>query len=356
MVEQFKKNGISFLEQLNEEQLSSIICESTKAYFNEQPIMTDNQYDIVKEYIENKYPTNQIICQVGAPIEKNKVQLPYLMASMDKIKPDTNALTIWISKYKGPYVLSCKLDGVSGLYTTEGAVPKLYTRGDGKIGQDISHLIPYLRLPKKKDLVIRGEFIIPKAVFDAKYKGKFANGRNMVAGIINHKSINTDVVKDLHFVAYEIIKPVKTPSSQFSLLSKLDIEVVLWKSETVLSNELLSQTLIEWRANYAYEIDGVIVTNDAIYERKTGNPDHSFAFKMVLSDQIAEAKVVDVIWTPSKDGYLKPRVRIEPINLGGFVLNMQPDLMEHLLMIIKWVLVLQLSLYVAEMLFLIFAM
>jgi NAD-dependent DNA ligase len=38
---------------------------------------------------------------------------------------------------------------------------------------------------------------------------------------------------------------------------------------------------------------------------------------MVLSDQVAEAKVVDVIWTPSKDGYLKPRVRIEPIQLGG---------------------------------------
>ena len=38
---------------------------------------------------------------------------------------------------------------------------------------------------------------------------------------------------------------------------------------------------------------------------------------MVFTDQIAEAKVVDVIWTPSKDGYLKPRVQIEPIYLGG---------------------------------------
>ena len=38
---------------------------------------------------------------------------------------------------------------------------------------------------------------------------------------------------------------------------------------------------------------------------------------MVLSDKIAEAKVIDVIWTPSKDGYLKPRVQIEPIHLGG---------------------------------------
>ena len=37
---------------------------------------------------------------------------------------------------------------------------------------------------------------------------------------------------------------------------------------------------------------------------------------MVLSDQVIEAKVVDVIWSASKDGYLKPRVRIEPVKLG----------------------------------------
>ena len=46
-----------------------------------------------------------------------------------------------------------------------------------------------------------------------------------------------------------------------------------------------------------YEIDGVIVTDDKTYPRKSGNPEHAFAFKMVLSDQIAEAKVVDVLWT-----------------------------------------------------------
>ena len=38
---------------------------------------------------------------------------------------------------------------------------------------------------------------------------------------------------------------------------------------------------------------------------------------MVLSDQVVEAKVVDVLWAPSKDGYLKPRVRIEPVVIGG---------------------------------------
>ena len=38
---------------------------------------------------------------------------------------------------------------------------------------------------------------------------------------------------------------------------------------------------------------------------------------MVLSEQIAEAKVIDIIWNVSKDGLLKPKVQIEPIILGG---------------------------------------
>jgi len=84
-----------------------------------------------------------------------------------------------------------------------------------------------------------------------------------------------------------------------------------------ITNEGLSDILVDWRKNYAYEIDGVIVANDDIYSRESGNPDHSFAFKMVLSDQMAEVKVLDVLWSPSKDGYLKPRVQFEPVNLSG---------------------------------------
>jgi hypothetical protein len=79
-----------------------------------------------------------------------------------------------MKKYKGPYVLSCKLDGESGLYSTEGNEPRLYTRGDGKVGQDISFLLPYLKLPTKKGIVVRGEFIIPKKVFQEKYAEQFA--------------------------------------------------------------------------------------------------------------------------------------------------------------------------------------
>ena len=124
-------------------------------------------------------------------------------------------------------------------------------------------------------------------------------------------------IKDLHFISYEVIKPILKPSEQMEFLKNINVDMVLNKRETALTNILLSKHLIELRNNHTYEIDGIIVTDDKIYSHKVGNPEHSFAFKMVLSDQIAEAKVLNVIWTPSKDGYLKPRVQIEPIQLGG---------------------------------------
>ena len=324
VVEKFKNNGISVVESLSEKELQDVLDYTNNAYRNMEPIMTDSEYDIIHDYMETKYPNNPILNDIGAPIavevEKNKAVLPYAMGSMDKRKPDTNELEKWKQIYKGPYILSCKLDGVSGLYVTEGDKPKLYTRGDGKIGQDVSHFIPYLRLPKEKGLAIRGEFIIPKNIFDLKYKGKFANARNLVSGIINRISVD-DKIKDVHFVAYEFIKPEYKPFEQLERLKKMDIDVVLFTREKDVTNEMLSNYLIEWRNTYDYEIDGVIVTDDKIYTRKSGNPEHSFAFKMVLSDQIAESRVIDVIWTPSKDGYLKPRVRIEPIKLGGVEIN-----------------------------------
>ena len=325
-----KNKGITVLENLNEKQLSDMIILANDTYYNTKTaLMTDNEFDIIKEFIEKKYPKNEAITHIGAPVGKNKVKLPYHMPSMDKIKPDTNALSSWMKTYKGPYVLSCKLDGVSGMYSTEGDTPKLYTRGDGIIGQDISHLLPILyetiKLPKEKGYVVRGEFILPKTLFNNKYKTLFANPRNLVSGIINSKSTD-DKTRDLHFVVYEVIQPQMKPSNQFSKLKDLGFEVVRNRIEPILSNELLSETLVDWRTNYDYEIDGVIVSDDNIHERADinkpiDNPEYAFAFKMVMSDQLAEAKVVDVIWNPSKNGYLKPRVRIEPIKLGGVTIE-----------------------------------
>ena len=319
--EEFKTKGFAYLESLTEKQLADMVKVANDYYYNTKTsLLTDNEYDIVKEYLERKFPKNNVLSEIGAPIIKNKVKLPYEMASMDKIKPDTNVVVSWMKKYKGPYVISCKLDGVSGLYTTEGESPKLYTRGDGTVGQDVSHLLKVLDLPKESGIVVRGEFIIPKKVFDEKYKNDFANPRNLVSGIVNAKTIDSKS-KDLHFVTYEVIRPVLKPSDQMAKLVELKHEVVRNKTIPEISNDTLSSILVEWRGNYEYEIDGIIVSVDNIYPRHSGNPDHAFAFKMVLSEQMAEAKVVDVIWSASKDGYLKPRVRIEPIKLGGVTIE-----------------------------------
>ena len=318
-IEEFKEQGIVFLETLTEPELLKMIQDCKNAYYNENlSLLTDNEYDILVEFTQNKF-SKDAGQDIGAPvIGKNKVKLPFEMASMDKIKPDSGALAGWMIKYTGPYVLSCKLDGVSGLYicNSEGK-HALYTRGDGHIGQDISHLIKILRLPKMAPgTAVRGEFIMPKAVFLEKYKDSFANARNLVSGIINKKSVD-EKTQDLDFVTYEVISPIMKPSEQMQKLKQLGLKIVQNQMVSSLTNEFLSELLVEWRKSYLYEIDGVIVANDGIYERATGNPDHAFAFKMVLSDQVAEAKVLDVIWTPSKDGYLKPRVRIEPIQLAG---------------------------------------
>jgi DNA ligase (NAD+) len=320
LINNFKCKGITIIESINEQQLSEIITLANMKYYNEDPIMPDIQFDIVKECMQKRFPNNHTIFEIGAKVEKNKITLPYEMASMDKIKPDTNAISNWRSKYTGPYVISCKLDGVSGLYTTEGPTPKLYTRGNGTVGQDISYLIPFIQLPKTRGIVIRGEFLIRKDVFQKKYAATFANPRNTVAGLINRKNLNDSII-DIQFVAYEVIIPEKTPVEQMELLKTLKVESVNHVISDTVSNDILSNMLIKLRCNYTYEIDGLIVTNNKIYPRKSGNPEHSVAFKMILTDQVAEAKVVDVIWTPSKDGYLKPRVQIEPISLGGVTIE-----------------------------------
>ena len=335
---------------MTETELNQLIKEANNAYYcgedkdkdkdkDINPILTDNLYDILVEYTSEKYPKNTIAkeghTKCDITVEKNKVELPYGLWSMDKIKPDGNLVSKWTKKYTGPYVVSCKLDGISALYVSGAEVgdAKLYTRGNGIYGQDITHLIPYLirgdslllpvtlddtNLVYPQNMAIRGEIIIKKAVFEKKYADKFANPRNFVAGIVNKKTINADILGDLDFVPYEVIKPELKPSDQMGfLLAEWVSQPVKYTVLSEISNEILSNLLLMWREKYDYEIDGVIVVDDKIYLRPEKNPEYAFAFKMVISDQVVEAKVIDVIWTPSKDGYLKPRVRIEPVVLGG---------------------------------------
>ena len=314
-------HGISSLKNLNEETLSLMLLRANETYYNDKKIIPDSVYDILKEYIETQFPNNMAIKMIGAPVKKNKTKLPYEMWSMDKIKADTGAMERWKVKYPGNKVISGKLDGVSGLYSTEGGTPKLYTRGNGKIGQDISHIIPFLRLPMIENITIRGEFIIKRDTFEEKYEGTAANARSFVSGTINLKTPDYTKYADIDFVAYEVINPVLSPSDQMVWLENQNVLTVVNSVHNTVSNEILSEYLQVLRVEYEYETDGLIVCDNKIYPRISENPKHAFAFKMVLSDQMAEAKVLDILWTPSKDGILKPRVQFEPVTINGATLQ-----------------------------------
>ena len=314
-----------------------------KIYYDSdsEPLLTDNQYDILRTYVLSKYPNNKYANEQHAAIEttKDKVKLPYELWSMDKIKPDTNALEKFKEKYKEPFVISAKLDGVSALYTTNEDKPHLYTRGNGKYGQNIDHLIPFLKLPLKtktseqttqEPIALRGELIIKENVFKTKYSQKYKNSRNFVSGLVNKKKlskIEEIMINDLDFVAYEVIVPTNLkPSQQFEFLETLKPNINIAKHEknitqTQLTNEFLSNKLTNYKANYEYTIDGIINSEDKVYPRQSKNPDHAFAFKMIITDQVVEAKVIDVIYEPSKDGYLKPKIEIEPIELDGVTIT-----------------------------------
>lgn len=312
---------IGNLDTYSEKFLSFVLTEANNGYYcNDKPIMTDAEYDMLKEFMEDKFPNNKTIkeghssCNVA--IQKNKIELPFEMWSMDKEKT-VKGVKKRLKKYKGDFVISAKVDGISILYSNQTF---LATRGNGKVGQDISYMLPYLNLPKT-DGVFRGELIIKKSVFEKKYSKKFANARNFISGVANSKTINEKIIKDLDVILYEVIEPNLSPAEQMKYLSstlkyKNTVKHLVMKDKDI-DNEVLSKILLDWRKNYSWEIDGVIVCHDKIHPRKSGNPDHAFAFKMVLSDQILESRVIDVLWTPSKDGFVKPRIQIAPIKIGG---------------------------------------
>jgi NAD-dependent DNA ligase len=90
---------------------------------------------------------------------------------MDKLKPeDKIEIANWITKNNAKeYIVEDKLDGISCLITIKNGNIKLYTRGDGIVGADISYLAPYFdSIPKNIgniSLNIRGELIMPIDIF-----------------------------------------------------------------------------------------------------------------------------------------------------------------------------------------------
>jgi DNA ligase (NAD+) len=314
------------LPTLSKRELEDVVKYFGDKYYNEGlSLITDENYDRLAEVLKKKYGET---LAVGAEVIKNKVKLPYFMGSMDKIKPDKNNLTSWKLRYPGKVCISDKLDGISGLYVKNGTKRELYTRGDGIVGQDIKHMIPYIQVgdcPGLEQCVVRGELIVSKANYDKVKEGK-RGARQMVSGLANQKTLTQERINLMNlidFVAYEVIVPEGlSPSQQFQLLDKQStFHGARWELKDDVSIESLSELLTKRKDTSKYEIDGIIVNNDKVYPRQMGNPDHAFAFKMSFADQQATTEVLNVAWEASKDGFLKPTVQFEPININGVIIQ-----------------------------------
>lgn len=315
------------LPTLNKAQLEEAIKYLSDVYYNEGvSLITDEDYDRLAEMLKTKFGKT---FEVGAEVTKNKVKLPYFMGSMDKIKPEKNNLVSWKVRYPGAVCISDKLDGISALYVKEGGKKALYTRGDGTIGQDITHMLEHIQIgdiPTAERCVVRGELIVSKANYEKVKEGK-RGARQMVSGLSNQKTLTAERVALMNlveFVAYEVIVPeAQSPSAQFTLLdAHSTFHTAAWSRSEEVTLESLSELLTARKAASKYEIDGIIVAHDDVYPRVAGkNPEHAFAFKMSFAEQQTTTEVLDVRWEASKDGFLKPTVQFEPVNIGGVIIQ-----------------------------------
>lgn len=291
--------------------------------------LDDYKYDILKDVLQERDP--KYVPPIGAEIrnDNREVSLPFWLGSMNKIKYEgsSDVLRRWLSKHKAEeYIIENKLDGISCLLEFRNKKIRLYTRGNGSRGSDISHLTSYFKnIPKKlrETIYVRGELIMNKNTFKMKYADEFANPRNMVAGRIGSKTIRSGLT-DIEFIAYEIVREntLPKPQEQLEMLKELGFKVVNFTTEKELSSEKLLENLLYNIQESEYEIDGIIVQGNIPYKRNvSGNPDYAFAFKARLDTNLVEVVVEKVEWNISKWGLIKPRIKIKPVSLGGVTIT-----------------------------------
>ena len=254
---------------------------------------------------------------IGAIIIEGAVPLPFPMPSLDKIKPGEDQLARFLQN-PGGFVLSEKLDGLSALWIPD--MNKLYLRGDGIKGLDISHLIKLgiqglTKAACNQLKAVRGELILLRS------QG-VALARSWVNGQIHQNTPLVKEVSKIHFVAYELMATDLSRSKQFQYLVANGFEVPWFSTVERITEAELSTALQVRRQNSIYDTDGIVIGLNLVPKSesiatKAKNPKDCVAFKMPLADQSAETVVRAVIWTPSAQGYIIPRIQFDPVKIGA---------------------------------------
>ena len=213
-INELLKNPENYIQKINLEEIIEFIKKANYNYFEtDNQLIPDSIYDLLIDRVKELDSNNDILTRVGNDTN-DKVKLPFYMGSMNKYK-DRHSIENWFKKHDGNFVVSDKLDGSSALLQLKNGIFKMWSRGNGVEGRDISHLLKYMKIPKlNEDITLRGELIISKQNFE-KYKSKYSNNRSMVNGLMGHNNPDPILIENLDYVVFEIIEK-EIPKKSFS--------------------------------------------------------------------------------------------------------------------------------------------
>lgn len=320
------------IDLIKKQEIKNQLIHFQEVYNNtDKEEIDDLTFDALQEYYNQD--NNNKYYPIGNKTDEGDVELPDKMPSLNKIKGEkaNDDLKKHYDKYGDDNIYEYKLDGVSILYCCDNGVINIYKRGDGNKGPLINHILEYIEFPKfNYNIHLRGEMIIRNSDLEevskyVKSKGKNGeNSRSIVNGALTKVNIDPYLLSFCKPVFYEVKYSENEelncmlPLDKLKYLYSLNINVVPYYHYVGRFNrESFDKYVNDVKKNELYRIDGIVVIPN-IYMKEENinkNPDHIFAYKC---DEVAVTKVISVIWNiTSKDGYLNPLVKYEPIKLLG---------------------------------------
>ena len=160
LLKTYTEKPSEFLSIAGQKDIEKLLKYAMDNYYDnkKQPIMTDQQYDMLLDSYQSRFPNTAFSKKLEEGSghttvlvsEHKKVNLPVHMGSMTKGKPGNGDVQKFESKYPGKKLATNKMDGSSALLIkTDTGELHLYSRGNGKKGTDLSHILPYIsKIPK----------------------------------------------------------------------------------------------------------------------------------------------------------------------------------------------------------------
>ena len=321
--------------------LADAIRYHRELYYNHSaPEITDAEFDALWDELKSLDPDNKVLHEVGPePLPGTmKVDHMFPMRSLDKGTKDEDIIHfVTQSTFGGNrYLAQPKLDGSAlSLEYVSGNLHRAATRGSGERGEDVTlnaKLVANVpqRLNLPIDCHVRGEVVMPLAIFEEKYLDVSPNPRNLCSGALRQKHGDGKAeASDLVFWAYDVKFPNESPaatndSELLTWLQKVGIEPAPWE---VFASENPQKEMIahtekwrELRPSYEYEIDGIVFKLDNLEQRENlgmtaHHPRWALAWK--FPSQEAVSVLLDVDWQTGRTGTVTPVARIAPQMVGG---------------------------------------